>query len=60
MAFLEVPIPLHSTIKEAQIKKLYISDANGLKSTLNHAALKIYYAASYLLHVKRECLKLGT
>lgn len=43
----------------AQIKKIYISEAKGLKFTLSHAALKIYYAASYLLYVKEECLKLG-
>lgn len=61
MAFLEVPVPLHLTVKGVQLKlkKLYISEANGLKFTLNHATLKTYYAASYLLHVKEECLKLG-
>lgn len=53
------PSPFDYKGSAVQIKKLYISEANGLKFTLNHAALKIYYAASYLLHVKEECLKLG-
>lgn len=43
----------------AQIFKNYLSEAKGLKFTLSHAALKVYYAASYLLYVKEERLKLG-
>lgn len=57
MAFLEVPIPLFDyKAGVAQIKRIYISEA---KFNLSHAALKIHYAASYLLYVKEECLKLG-
>lgn len=60
MAFLEVLISLFDyKVGVAEIKIIYISEAKGLKFDLSHAALKIHSAASYLLYVKEEHLKLG-